>query len=253
MKPLRWVNSRPALAMIADVLVAHDGGLVVRRMRVELDVGAADAGDLHLHQRAVRRDIRHRDIRGFRSCSARSARPPALFLPLQSSISSTMSRHYRTGASRVKPGPRRICCIGPQMHLKGARRRPRAMSDYTQLEAWQTGKRPSASGACRRLPHPPAFKRTPSTSPRSSGCAAGRARASSLPEDAAVLVAEVACAVPGLPAAGNRDRVLVGRAAAPFQGVQAGRRGGRGRSSAVLVQGRARRGRRVRVRLLLAS
>ena len=44
----------------ADVLVAHDGGLVVRRVLVELDVGAADAADLHLHQRAVGRDVRHR-------------------------------------------------------------------------------------------------------------------------------------------------------------------------------------------------
>src|SRR5580698_2989388 len=43
----------------ADVLVAHDGGLIVRRMLVELDVGAADAADLHLHQRRVLRDIRH--------------------------------------------------------------------------------------------------------------------------------------------------------------------------------------------------
>ena len=49
----------------ADVLVAHDGGLVVRRMRVELDVGAADAGDLHLQQRAVRRNVRHRVFADF--------------------------------------------------------------------------------------------------------------------------------------------------------------------------------------------
>ena len=82
MKPLRWVNSRPALAMIADVLVAHDGGLVVRRMRVELDVGAADAGDFHLHQRAVRPERPASDIRGFRSCSGRPGRPPALSQPL---------------------------------------------------------------------------------------------------------------------------------------------------------------------------
>ena len=48
------------LGDVADVLVAHDGGLVVRRVLVELDVGAADAGDLHLHQRGVRRHVRHR-------------------------------------------------------------------------------------------------------------------------------------------------------------------------------------------------
>ena len=36
----------------ADVLVTHDGGFVVRRVLIELDVGAADAGDLHLHQGA---------------------------------------------------------------------------------------------------------------------------------------------------------------------------------------------------------
>src|ERR1700733_4399910 len=47
------------LGNIADIFVAHDGGLVVRRMLVELDVGAADAADLHLHQRRVLRDIRH--------------------------------------------------------------------------------------------------------------------------------------------------------------------------------------------------
>src|SRR3954468_4052101 len=35
---------------IANVLVAHDGGLAVRRVLVELDVGAANAADLHFHQ-----------------------------------------------------------------------------------------------------------------------------------------------------------------------------------------------------------
>ena len=53
------------LGDVADVLVAHDGGLVVRRMLVELDVGAADAADLHLHQRRVGRDVRHRVFADF--------------------------------------------------------------------------------------------------------------------------------------------------------------------------------------------
>ena len=78
----------------ADVLVAHDGGLVVRRMLVELDVGAADAADLHLHQRARRPERPASGIRGFRSCSGRSARPPALFLP-RLFLSIVMAGHSR--------------------------------------------------------------------------------------------------------------------------------------------------------------
>src|ERR1700685_1588020 len=48
-----------SLSDSADILVAHDGGLIVRRVLVELDVGAADAADLHLHQRGVFRDVWH--------------------------------------------------------------------------------------------------------------------------------------------------------------------------------------------------
>ena len=48
------------LGDVSNILVAHDGGLVVRRVRVELDVGAADAGHLHLQQCAVGRHVRHR-------------------------------------------------------------------------------------------------------------------------------------------------------------------------------------------------
>jgi hypothetical protein len=50
---------------VANVLVAHDGGLVVWRVLVELDVGTADAADLHLHQRGVGRDVRHRIFADF--------------------------------------------------------------------------------------------------------------------------------------------------------------------------------------------
>jgi hypothetical protein len=49
----------------ADILVPHDHRRVRRRMLVELDVGAADAADLHLHQRTVRRDVRHRVFADF--------------------------------------------------------------------------------------------------------------------------------------------------------------------------------------------
>ena len=49
----------------ADILMSHDGRRVARRMLVELDVGAADAADFHLHQRRVRRDIRHRILADF--------------------------------------------------------------------------------------------------------------------------------------------------------------------------------------------
>ena len=48
-----------------DVLVAHDGGLVVRRVLVELDVGAADAADLHLQQCGILRNIGHRVFANF--------------------------------------------------------------------------------------------------------------------------------------------------------------------------------------------
>ena len=58
-----------ALGDVADVLVAHDGGLVGRRLLVEAHVRAADAGDLHLEQRRVGRHVRHRilaDLGGVR-------------------------------------------------------------------------------------------------------------------------------------------------------------------------------------------
>src|SRR4051812_5276049 len=44
----------------ANVLVAHDDGRRSRRRLVKLDVGAANTGHLHLHERAVRRNFRHR-------------------------------------------------------------------------------------------------------------------------------------------------------------------------------------------------
>jgi hypothetical protein len=44
----------------ADVLVAHDHRALGRRRLVQLDVGSADPGDLHLHQGRVFRDVRHR-------------------------------------------------------------------------------------------------------------------------------------------------------------------------------------------------
>ena len=44
----------------ADILVTHDDVVRNRRLGVELDIGAADAGDLHLQQRAVFGDIGHR-------------------------------------------------------------------------------------------------------------------------------------------------------------------------------------------------
>ena len=87
MKPLRRVNSRPALAMTPMFSWPMITGAFDRRRLVELDVGAADAGDLHLHQRAVGRDLRHRDIRGSRSCSGRSARRPVLFPIMAASLS----------------------------------------------------------------------------------------------------------------------------------------------------------------------
>ena len=49
----------------ADILMPHDHRRGGRRMLVELDVGAADAADLHLHQRRVLRDVRHRIIADF--------------------------------------------------------------------------------------------------------------------------------------------------------------------------------------------
>ncbi len=50
---------------IADILMAHDGGLIARRVLIKLDVGAADAADLHFHQRRIRRNIRHRIFADF--------------------------------------------------------------------------------------------------------------------------------------------------------------------------------------------
>src|SRR5262245_54109150 len=46
----------------ADVLVPHDHRGLRRRAGVELHVGAADARDLHLHQRRVFRNLRHWEL-----------------------------------------------------------------------------------------------------------------------------------------------------------------------------------------------
>ncbi len=46
----------------ADVFVPHDDRGGRGRGLVELDVGAANPGHFHLHQRAVRRDVRHREF-----------------------------------------------------------------------------------------------------------------------------------------------------------------------------------------------
>ena len=56
-------TSRPALAIDADVLVAHDHRVGERRLRVHLHVGAADPGDLDLEQGPVVGDVRHRELR----------------------------------------------------------------------------------------------------------------------------------------------------------------------------------------------
>src|SRR5216117_624394 len=56
----------------ADVLVAHDHGGIGRRRLVQLHVRPADSGDLHLHERAVLRDIRHGKFADLGSPRARS-------------------------------------------------------------------------------------------------------------------------------------------------------------------------------------
>ena len=53
------------LGDIADILVAHDDGRCAGRVLVKLDVGAADAADLHFHQRRIRRNVRHRVFADF--------------------------------------------------------------------------------------------------------------------------------------------------------------------------------------------
>jgi hypothetical protein len=56
----------------ADVFVPHNYRGIRWRMFVELDVGPTDAGDLHFHERSVRRNIGHRIFAKFglaRTCS----------------------------------------------------------------------------------------------------------------------------------------------------------------------------------------
>jgi hypothetical protein len=53
---------RAGLLDDADVLVAHDHRRVDGGLAVQLDVGAADAGDLDPEQRGVVRDLGHREL-----------------------------------------------------------------------------------------------------------------------------------------------------------------------------------------------
>src|SRR4051812_9999074 len=52
----------PCLGDIADVLMSHDCGSVTRRSLIELYVRAADAGNFHLQERGVLRNIRHWEL-----------------------------------------------------------------------------------------------------------------------------------------------------------------------------------------------
>ena len=173
------------LGDIADVLVAHDGGLVVRRMLVELDVGAADAGDLHLHQGARPPGCPASGIRGSRSCSVRSGRPPALSLPL--SISFRRCALGRGGIPQpVTPG------LDPGVH--SLRRRWMAGSSpamTAERDARLCQKEPRAY----RGPRPGAGVGARAVFARRGGDPGGRGGLRGA----------------GLPADRDRDRVLVGR------------------------------------------
>src|SRR5271169_6649690 len=47
------------LGDVTDILVAHDDGALRRRRLVELDVGPANPGDLHLEQGAILGNLGH--------------------------------------------------------------------------------------------------------------------------------------------------------------------------------------------------
>ena len=69
---LAFLELLAGLGNVADVLVPHDDRFGDRRLCVELDVGAADAGDLHLQQRRVGRDVRHRVLAKIRVVRAQA-------------------------------------------------------------------------------------------------------------------------------------------------------------------------------------
>jgi len=77
----------------ADVLVAHDHGSVRRRRLVQLDVGSADPGDLHLHQGAVLRDVRHGKIADLGPARAYS-HGRQYFFHLRSSNQTGVASHF---------------------------------------------------------------------------------------------------------------------------------------------------------------
>ncbi|HYC46075.1 MAG TPA: hypothetical protein VED01_11405 [Burkholderiales bacterium] len=62
LEPLALRELAPRLCDVTDVLVAHDYRCARRRGVVELHVRAADAGDFHLHERRVSRNVRHREF-----------------------------------------------------------------------------------------------------------------------------------------------------------------------------------------------
>src|SRR5262249_61198597 len=101
----------------ADVLVAHDDRRVGRRLLVELDVGAADAGHLHLHEGAVGRDVRHGKLAQLRPARTGTHRRQNLLCHLNDSSPSRPNGRSSACLPKrkapVKPARRGFAMLSP--------------------------------------------------------------------------------------------------------------------------------------------
>ena len=234
MKPFRRVNSRPALAMTPMFSWPMMTGASLGGGLVELDVGAADAGDLHLHQRGVLGDLRH-----------------GIFADLGPARPGPHRRqHFFHGES---PSPLSRRSGTPACSCRVARHASARSPTMAFSDCWVT----RGTASCMGRHGPRELNRPPCTAHRqSAGTRCGRradrawTRARfALPEDAVILVSEIACGLPGCPPLETVVAFWTDDRRHRFKLFKPAGRGCRRGPAVRLAEGRARRRRRPRLLL----
>src|SRR5215470_14125157 len=151
-KPFALGELAPGLGDGADVLVAHDDRRGGRRLLVQLDVGAADAGDVHPHQGGVGRDIRHGKLAQLGFARAHPHRRQHLLCHVKHLHSSRAGPRIKS-EGRLDPRVHRLCLGWMDCRV-------------------EPGNDEKLSPCCARS------MRIPNTWPPSTGCGTGRASAS---------------------------------------------------------------------------